>query len=191
MRTVSPADIRLGVTAGDQGQTRHIASTLRRATPEETLGAISSRLQSITIPSNEAYYSSPLRGRRKSTEMLTPRSSWGCSSHAQVACHLARACNIPAILVKSLDLGWISSARVDAKMASGHVFVEVLLDGRPVLWDPQAIGGRLHKDYNSETTVIEGKRIYDKGDPDELTLSHHGPEWEAETARLFPPAASD
>lgn len=45
---------------------------------------------------------------------------------------------------------------------------------------------RLH-----ELLIAEGKQvgvtmIYDKGGPNELVLSHDGPEWELETKRLFP-----
>jgi hypothetical protein len=109
----------------------------------------------------------------------------GCSAHAQVACHLARACGTPAILVKTLNTRWIEQENHGDGKGIGHVYVEVLLHGKPCLWDAQ--GGRLH-DYDGKTEVVEGRRIYQKGGPEELILSHHGPEWEAETARLFPQA---
>ena len=107
---------------------------------------------------------------------------------AALACHLARAAGIPAILVKSLLRDEIAkhdgTGRID-----GHVWVEVLLDGKPALWNTQAEGG-IHTEYDPHATVfVEGKKeyiVYQKGDPDELSLSHHGDrQWEAENRSLW------
>jgi len=102
--------------------------------------------------------------------MLLQLEAWGCSAHAQIAGHLARACGIPAILVKTLDLKWIEHDNRGDGRASGHVYVEVLVDGKPLLWNAQ--GGRLHRHYDPRSfSVTEGRQvIYDKGGPD-LTRS--------------------
>ena len=186
MRAVTEQDIRLDATAGDVAPLQRIAESLKRGRLEETLLAIHQRLKSICVPDSQAFWNSPLRGRRTSTDMLSPETAWGCSAHVQVACHLARACAIPAILVKTLSVRWIQHENRGDGRGNGHVYVEVLAHGKPCLWDWQ--GGRLHADYNGKTEVVEGRRIYQKGDPEELILSHHGLEWEAETTRLFPQA---
>jgi len=114
---------------------------------------------------------------------------WGCSAHAQVACHLAQACEIPAILVKTLNHDWITRENAGDGRGSGHVYVEVIVDRVPALWDAQ--GGTLFEDYDPTATITpDGYRrsIYDKGSPDSVVLSHHGVQWEEETKRLFPSA---
>jgi hypothetical protein len=157
---------------------------LRRETAEETLLAIHRCLARELKVADR--WDDPSRRRMTSTEMLLQRTAWGCSAHAQVACHLARACGIPAILVKTLDLSWIQSGNLGDGRASGHVYVEVLIEGKPSLWDAQ--GGRLHRNYDPLDTLTPGdpRRIYDKGSPEAIVLSHHGVVWEAEVKKLFP-----
>lgn len=116
--------------------------------------------------------------------MLARSIAWGCSAHAQVALHLARSCGIPAILVKSLDWRWLEHDNQSDGRGTGHVYVEVIVDGKVRLWDAQ--GGVLHTNYDPECSEFENRLIYEKGSPEELVLAHHGPEWEAETARRFP-----
>lgn len=184
MRVVTPSDTVLDQTAGDVEQLKRIATTLRQGRNDDTLKAISEHLRSICVPDKEAFWDSSLRDRRVSSDMLAPGSAWGCSAHAQVACHLARACGIPAILVKSLNVRWIDIDNSGDGRGHGHVWVEVLLHGKACLWDAQS--GRLYEDYDPQSDRIEDKRIYETGGPNELVLSHHGSEWEAETRRLFP-----
>src|SRR5262249_36775959 len=148
------------------------------ATVEETLHRIHLALKD-TYP-EICGWESPLRSRaRTSVEMMQPLSAWGCSAHAQVACHLARACGIPAILVKSIKLPTIQPNG----RANGHVYLELLIENKRVLWDAQA--HKLFHEYG-RGDIIDGNRIYDAGGPDELILSHHGYEWEEENRRLFP-----
>jgi hypothetical protein len=164
-----------------------IAKGLKRPVLRETLDAIHRYLAVNLRMVERSSYSHPSRcrrGRKTSVEILQGEA-WGCSAHAQVACHLARACGIPAILVKSLTVDWVDwKNRGDGK-GEGHVFVEVL-DDKPALWDAE--GGVLHEEYDSKAaTTPDGKRyIYDKGSPDRLVLSHHGKQWEEETRRMFP-----
>jgi hypothetical protein len=88
---------------------------------------------------------------------------------------------------QSLDIDWIECRNQGDGRGTGHVYVEVLIAGKPCLWDAQ--GGELHKDYDPECGLVPGaRRIYDKGGADAVVLSHHGENWEAETKRLFPRA---
>lgn len=183
MRRVLPSDTNLDATAGDVAQIRGIAHALRRSTPEETLAAIHQYLSSLST--TDAGWNSPNREPRTSTDMLEHQVAWGCSAHAQVACHLARACGIPAILVKTLNLDWIQEKNQGDGRGEGHVYLEVLVDDKAMLWDAQA--GNVCRDYDpTQTHVVERRYIYDKGGPDEIILSHHGPKWEAETRCRFP-----
>src|SRR5688572_24114590 len=99
-------DAALDSTAGDVHVIQQLAGKLKRDSPERTRAAITNQLRSICVP--RAFWNSHLQGERKSSEMLAPERAWGCSAHAQIACHLARACEIPAILVKSLNSDWKS-----------------------------------------------------------------------------------
>ncbi len=184
-RTVLPSDVNLDETAGDAAVLERIAAGLKRPAARDTLAAIHRYLATNLRMVEHASYTHPIRGRRTSVEILGSEA-WGCSAHAQVACHLARACGIPAILVKSLDVVWVETKNRGDGYADGHVYVEVLSDGKPALWDVQ--GGRLYENYDPAAAKTPNgyHYIYEKGGPDVLVLSHHGPQWEAETKRLFP-----
>ena len=184
MRCVEPPDIDLDATAGDPFFIRGVAANLKRESVEDTLDAIHGHLRdTLKIESAWKHRS---RRRLTSQQMLLHLEAWGCSAHAQIACHLARACGIPAILVKTLDLKWIEHDNQGDGRGSGHVYVEILAEGRPALWDAQ--GGRLQRRYAPDSMFVAvGQRvIYDKGGPDTVVLSHHGEEWEEQTRRLFP-----
>jgi len=182
---VLPSDVNLDATAGDVSKIESITTGLKRPALRGTLDAIHRYLAVNLRMVERAGYSHPSRGRKTSVEILQSEA-WGCSAHAQVACHLARACGIPAILVKSLDVDWIERKNRGDGYGDGHVYVEVLNNGRPALWDAQ--GGMLFEDYDpTAATTPDGTRhIYEKGGPDRVVLSHHGKEWEEETRRMFP-----
>jgi hypothetical protein len=185
MAPVCPSDVSLDETAGDPSVIRGTAAVLKRVTVEKTLKAIHQYLADNLEMVEPATWDSPSRGRKTSVEILR-EGAWGCSAHAQVACHLSRACGMPAILVKSMSVDWISRKNRGDGHGEGHVYVEVLMDGRPALWDAQ--GGILHKDYDLDSDVTPNglHRIYEKGSPERLVLSHHGRRWEDETKLLFP-----
>jgi hypothetical protein len=184
MVRVGPSDAVLDATAGDAAVIRAIAVLLKRTTPEATLTAIHQHLKTSLNMIEPATWNHPARGCRTSVEILR-EGAWGCSAHAQVACHLARACGIPAILVKTLNVDWIEKGNREDGRGEGHVFVEVLIGNTIGLWDAQ--GGRLHvAAYDPHSNRFGNQLIYDKGGPGELILSHHGPVWEAETKQRFP-----
>ena len=169
-------------TAGNAETVTNEAITWNRGTPEGTLRAIDERVR--RLEDGNLSYTSPDRGYRTTSDMLARNVVWGCSARAQVACHLARASGVPCILAKAVDETWIQRNLGDG-LAEGHVYVEVLINGQPHLWDP---GYGMVSDYVPGSVMVQGglRRIYDKGGPDEVVLSHHGSEWEEETRRLFP-----
>jgi transglutaminase-like putative cysteine protease len=183
--TVLPSDVNLDETAGDRSVLEGIAAGLKRPTVRDTLAAIHEYLKVNLKKVKDPTYGHPSRGRKSSVEMLRSQA-WGCSAHAQVACHLARACGIPAILVKALNVAWVEKENQGDGLGAGHVYVEVLINGKPALWDPE--GGYLYEGYDPMAAITPNGShyIYEKGDPDVLVLSHHGPQWEEETRRLFP-----
>ena len=182
-RAVCPSDTTLDGTVGDHAAIRELARRLGRETDSETLMAIHEHLDADLQVIRPARWSHPTRGKLTSTQIMS-MGAWGCSAHAQVACHLARAAGIPAILVKTMNKTWLSSENQGDGRGHGHVYVEVLVDERVCLWDAEE--GRLHRDYSPSSTEIENRLIYEKGDAGEIILSHHGTEWEEETKRLFP-----
>ena len=187
MLSVSLSDVRLGPSAGDADYLARVAAEITGLRTREVLSGITKRLKSLNCQADTSY-GSPLRGRYTSVGMLERGAAWGCSAHGQVSCHLARARNIPAIVVKTLLKTWIEQENAGDGYAKGHVFVELLMDGRPALWEHE--NDVLIPDYDPSLTeiTVDGAVycIYEKGDPDTIILSHHGAQWEKETKRLFP-----
>ena len=186
MQHVLPSDTNLDPTAGERSVIANVAAQLKRDSPNETLSAIHTYLDRSVKVIDPASWDHALRCRRTSVQILQ-EGAWGCSAHAQVACHLARACGIPAILAKALDVDWIERDNQGDGRGRGHVYVEVLCGGRPLLWDAQ--GGSLVEGYDLDSGLVPAiprRLVYDKGGPDAIVLSHHGTEWEDETRRLFP-----
>jgi hypothetical protein len=185
IRQVSDRDIALGPSAGNIAAVMTAAEGFKCAEPENTLRAIDQRIRAFR--EGDLHYSSPDRGLRTTSEMLERNVIWGCSAAAQIACHLSRACGIPSILVKSIEEGWINFRNKGNGEADGHVYVEVLVNGGPCLWDP---GSGLVVGYRPGDSSVQSRkgprRICDTGDPDEVVLSHHGRQWEEEIKRLFP-----
>ena len=187
VRPVVASDTAIDSTAGDVAALEREARTCERQDRVRTLRAIDQRLDSVK-DFDDLRFSSMDRRPRTSSEMLALNRAWGCSAIAQVACHLARALGVPAILVKSMNKSWITRKTGDG-YGRGHVFVEVLIDGQRHLWSPRygLVPGYEPGDLTVDDRDPEGPRlIYDTGAPDELVLSHQGSHWEDETKRQFP-----
>lgn len=120
--------------------------------------------------------------------MLADGTYGGCADHALLFGALARACGIPTVWVKTMDVEWIRAFRSDgdeSRTWSGHVFLEVHLDGRWALLD--ATHGVLYDEYDVGQRLLPGDRLaYDKGgDPYELLLSTRWDPWKEQTRRFF------
>jgi hypothetical protein len=88
----------------------------------------------------------------------------GCASHALLFANLARACGIPAVYVKSSRHDWIRGfvAKGETGSFAGHVFLEVLVDGKWKLLDAQ--GMRIWDEYDPADPELPGGLLaYEKG----------------------------
>jgi hypothetical protein len=110
-----------------------------------------------------------------------------CADQAIVCGVLLKAAGIPTVWVKTMDTAWIwefkNSREPDTW--SGHVFLEVYLDGQWRLLDP---GAKLvYENYWPKNRILPGNRFaYHKGDdPKEMVLSLQWEEWKQQTRKYF------
>ena len=181
-----PGDcLTLDPRAGDERAIRSIAAGLKKETQEETLGAID-RWVARTL---EWDPETP-DGWRTVERMVEDGTYGGCADHAVVYGTLLRACGIPTVWVKTMDLSWIERFRSGAFDASrdtwsGHVLLEVHLGGAWRLLDAQ--GRTLYMRYDPQARLFpDGRFAYDKGGaPWDLVLSIRWEEWKKQTSAYF------
>ena len=111
----------------------------------------------------------------------------GCADQAIVCGVLLKSAKIPAVWVKTMDVQWIwdFKKKRSPKSWSGHVFLEVYLDGKWVLLDPGAF--RVYVDYSPKARILPGNRFaYHKGnDPKQMVMSLQWEEWKRQTTAYF------
>ena len=171
--------------AGDPAAIRVLAATLRRASPTETLAAVDRFMARSMVWDAEAF-----DDWRTVETMLSDGTFGGCADHAMAYGTLLRACGIPTLWVKSMDLAWVERLRAgrfdpSRDAWSGHVFLEVHLDGAWRLLDAQA--REVYRTYDVQGRRLPGERYaYDKGgSPWELVLSVRWEPWKRQTATFF------
>lgn len=167
---------------GTKAAIEKIAGEVRGATPRDKLAGIGA-----WIDAHLKYDASTFDRWRDVDKLVADGTFGGCADHAEIFGALARACGIPTVWVKTLDLDWIAWFRAhpdEPKGWNGHVFVEVHLDGRWRLYD--ASQKVLYEDYDTRQRVLPGHRLaYDKGgDPYELLLSTRWDDWKKQTRRF-------
>jgi hypothetical protein len=167
---------------GDAKRIRQVASSLKKATPEQTLVAIGTWINSNLRYDDKAAYA-----WRNFDDALNTKVYGGCADHALVFAALVRACGIPAVFVKTMDADWIREFRTTGTSQSwrGHVFLEVYLNGKWNLLDAAAM--QLYDQYDPAMRLLPGNRYaYDKGaDPYALLLSLDWERWKKQTAAYF------
>ena len=93
-------------------------------------------------------------------------------THTPEARQLLRSAGIPAVWVKTMDVEWIWDFKKKRPFGSwsGHVFLEIYLDGKWVLLDPGA--SRIYVDYSPHSRILPGNRFaYHKGsDPRQMVM---------------------
>lgn len=168
------------------GSIKTLADSLRSARPEGTLGAIWMWMRDNLAMRN---VSADYRWRTVS-QILDRRTYIGCADHALVYGTVARACGIPVVWVKSLDVEWIRSFRNTGRFdgGNGHVFLEVFLGEKWRLLD--ATQDELYEQYDPSLELLPGRSgeyyAYDKGcDPRALVLSLDWEPWKAQTLEYF------
>ena len=167
---------------GDGERIRQVASTLKADTPELTISAIGR-----WIDKNLTYDANAASMYRDFDQACASKVYGGCADHALVFAALARASGIPSVFVKTMDVDWIREFRTTGtcEVWSGHVFLEMFLEGRWRLLDAAAL--KLYDDYDPAMRILPGNRYaYDKGsDPRELILSTDWERWKRQTAAYF------
>jgi len=168
---------------GDAATVRKVAAEIKATTPRSKLGAIGAWISSHIKNDDRAGYEF-----RDFDRILKDGTYGGCQDHAEVFGAVARACGIPTVWVKTMDADWIRMfrrTRDEGQTWSGHVFLEVFVDGKWLLLN--ATQGMLHEDYDVRQRILPGNRFaYDKGgDYYELVMSDRWEDWKKQTAAYF------
>lgn len=174
--------LQLHESFGDEAKIRELAGKLKAGSPEKTIAAINR-----WIGRNLKYDGDAAYAWRNFDDVTASRCFGGCADYAVTFAALARACDIPTVFVKTMDVPWIyrfcETGTCD--VWSGHVFLEVYIDGKWKLLEPT--GCTLYDKYEPTQRILPGNRFaYDKGrDPYELVLSLDWEKWKKQTAAYF------
>jgi hypothetical protein len=168
---------------GNSTRVHQVVTTFVPGRPEQQLAQIWRWIRSnMQCDNNPKEY-----GWRPADEIIARGRYIGCADHALVFGCLTRACSIPTIWVKSMDINWIKRFRMSAQFngGSGHVFLEVFLENAWVLLDADA--ANLYEDYDYNGRLLPDERYsYDKGgNPCELVLSLDWEPWVEQTRSFF------
>ncbi len=174
--------LELPATLGKRASIEKIAAEIHGDTPRAKLFAVGA-----WVDSHLRYDEKTFDRWRDVDALLADGSYGGCADHAEICGAIARACGIPVVWVKSLDLDWIAWFRVhpdQPKSWSGHVFLEVHLEGKWRLFD--ASQRLVYDDYDPRQRILPGRRLaYDKGvEPYALVLSPRWELWKEQTRRF-------
>ena len=124
---------------------------------------------------------------RNFDDVFDQRCFGGCADEAIFCGVLFKKAGIPTIWVKTMDLSWIRDFKSGrpTRTWSGHVFLEVHVNGRWMLLDPGA--RTIYQKYSPEARILPGDRFaYDKGDdPKAMIMSLQWKEWKKQTATYF------
>ena len=172
----------LNESLGSKDRIRELAATLTRSTPEDTMVAIGRWIQA-----NLRYDRKVDSTWRNFDTAMETKVLGSCADHAIVFAALARACGIPTVFVKTMNVDWIWEFRTSGTRRGwrGHVFLEVFVGDQWRLLDAQAL--HLYEDYVPGMRTFPGNRYaYDKGaDPRQLVLSLEGERWIKQTVAYF------
>jgi hypothetical protein len=124
---------------------------------------------------------------RNYDDMMRERIYAGCADQGIVCGVLLKGAGIPAVWVKTMDVGWIWDFKKGRPFQSwsGHVFLEVFVNRKWSLLDP---GGKtLYQDYSPKMRILPGRRFaYDKGnDPKAMIVSSQWEPWKKQTTEYF------
>jgi hypothetical protein len=120
-------------------------------------------------------------------DVIREKTYGGCADQGIVCGVLLKGAGIPTVWVKTMDLAWIWDFKKDRPFTSwsGHVFLEVFVNGKWSLLDP---GGKtLYQDYSPKMRILPGQRFaYDKGNnPKAMVMSLQWEEWKQQTDTYF------
>jgi hypothetical protein len=167
---------------GSWEKVKQNAANLKGPTPKYSLLKIHKWMrENLSLDERAAYK------WRTFDQILHDGTYGGCADHALVFGALARACGIPVVWVKTMDVDWILefTRKGTCKTWRGHVFLEVYLDGKWKLYDTTK--STLRDKYDVKQRILPGYRYaYQKGDnPYELILSLRWELWKKQTREYF------
>lgn len=167
---------------GDKDHIMKVAATLGGKTPEEKLVAIFKWIHSNLVFKADAPYD-----WRDFDQLVRDGNFGGCADHSVVFGALSRACGIPTVWVKTLDVDWIREYCTHGTEGrwNGHVFLEVFIRDRWMLLDDVQMV--LYENYDPRMRILPGERYaYDKGgDPFDVVLSSRWQLWKKVTRAYF------
>jgi hypothetical protein len=176
------ACVALGPHFGNKDHIMKVAAEVKGKTPEEKLLSIYRWIHSNLVYKADAPYE-----WRDFDRLVADGNYGGCADYSVVFGTLARACGIPTVWVKTLDVDWIREYRKHGTEGtwSGHVFLEIFIHNRWVLLDDTELV--LYENYDPKMRILPGNRYaYDKGgDPFDLVLSSRWELWKKETRAYF------
>jgi transglutaminase-like putative cysteine protease len=124
---------------------------------------------------------------RNYDDAIREKKTGGCADEGIVCGVLLKAAGIPTVWVKTMDVAWIWDFKKGRAFQSwsGHVFLEVFVNGKWALLDPG--GQMLYQDYSPQTRILPGRRFaYHKGnDPKTMIMSLQWEEWKQQTRAYF------
>jgi len=124
---------------------------------------------------------------RNYDDVIREKAYGGCADQGIVCGALLKGAGIPAVWVKTMDVGWIWDFKKGRPFQSwsGHVFLEVWVDQKWMLLDPGA--KLIYPDYRPQVRILPGNRFaYDRGnDPKAMVMSLQWEEWKRQTEACF------
>jgi hypothetical protein len=167
---------------GDRAAILALASTLKGKSDADTI-----RNVLVWMDKNLKYDETRAYKWRNYDDVIREKSYGGCADQGIVCGVLLKGAGIPAVWVKTMDVAWIWSFKKGRPFTSwsGHVFLEVYVNGKWSLLDP---GGKtLYQDYSPKTRILPGQRFaYHKGnDPKAMIMSLQWEPWKQQTAAYF------
>ena len=166
---------------GDRDAIKKRASALRAESDSKTLSNVLNWMQTLRYDANLAY------SWRNFDSVANDRCYGGCADYAVACGALLQSAGIPTVWVKTMDVDWIREFKKNGppKVWSGHVFLEVNLDGKWVLLDPGA--AKIYGNYSTKSRILPGNRFaYHKGcDPKNMVMSLQWEPWKKQTERYF------
>ncbi len=167
---------------GDREEIAKQAHALRGADDRKTLANILRWMEA-----NLKYEKDRAYEWRNFDTVVSQRCYGGCADQAIVCGVLLQSAGIPTVWVKTMDVDWIWDFKKKRPFQtwSGHVFLELFLNGKWVLLDPG--GSRLYVDYSPSSRILPGNRFaYHKGDdPKQMVMSLQWEPWKRQTASFF------
>jgi hypothetical protein len=124
---------------------------------------------------------------RNYDDVMREKAYGGCADQGIVCGVLLKGAGIPVVWVKTMDVPWIWAFKKGRKFQSwtGHVFLEVYVNGKWALLDP---GAKLvYQNYSPKMRILPGDRFaYHKGnDPKAMIMSLQWEEWKLQTEKYF------